>query len=103
MTSSAFRPAGASIGLDHIEFDVRTAYDGTCTARGDLSPNFKSVYATVATVGQKAIVLVLGLRDDRKVTHGRVRFDGYTDVMTNMPLLKVAALTGAGPVAGVAG
>ncbi|WP_374778679.1 hypothetical protein OG756_42260 (plasmid) [Streptomyces sp. NBC_01310] len=35
--------------------------------------------------------------------HGGVRFDGYTVVMTNMPLLTLAALTGTDPVTGVPG
>ncbi|WP_406514575.1 hypothetical protein OG851_43485 (plasmid) [Streptomyces sp. NBC_00161] len=35
-------------------------------------------------------------------THGGVRFDGYTVVMTNMPLLTLAVPAGTGPVAGVA-
>ncbi|MFD9270910.1 hypothetical protein ACFWB1_25975 [Streptomyces goshikiensis] len=43
MTSSAFRPADVSIGLDYIEFDVRTARDGTCTATA------KATYMALAT------------------------------------------------------
>ncbi|MBT2611428.1 hypothetical protein J7I97_25010 [Streptomyces sp. ISL-87] len=43
MTSSVFRPADVSIGLDYIEFDVRTARDGTC------APAVKAVYMALAT------------------------------------------------------
>ncbi|MFF3680236.1 hypothetical protein ACFYYS_40470 [Streptomyces sp. NPDC002120] len=43
MTSSAFRPADVSLGLDYIEFDVRVARDGTCAATA------KATYMALAT------------------------------------------------------
>ncbi|MGW6865878.1 hypothetical protein [Streptomyces sp. NPDC054901] len=43
MTASTLRPADVSIGLDYIEFDVRTARDGTCTATA------KATYMALAT------------------------------------------------------